>query len=279
MSKLLVVGNWKANGHKSMVSELLNNLVSGFSNTYADNVECLVLPPSVYLAQTEKALKDTSLGWGVQNVCGETSGYGAYTGEITAQMATDFGCGYALIGHSERRKYYSETNDMAASKIQQCVKLGIVPILCVGEPLDVRENKQTIQFISEQIKHTLTQCKLDEWSSSLVIAYEPVWSIGTGKTPLLEEIEEVHNAINSIVYDLFSDSKTDGSDIVSGVNDISKKSHVGQSVSYLRVIYGGSVGSGNARKILGQKHVDGVLVGGAALSSDDFFTILDGALG
>ena len=250
MRKPIVAGNWKMNGSQQQVKALLTGIESGFKESGA--VELIIFPPYVYLAQTEKALTGSAVKWGAQNVSAESAG--AFTGEVSATMLQDFNCTYVLVGHSERRQLYGEDDAIVAAKFFAAIQAGLVPILCVGETLDERNNKATFAVIGRQIDVVLTLEGGVEALKQAVVAYEPVWAIGTGLSATPEQAQEVHQFIRGRVEKY---QKT-----------------VAKS---LRILYGGSVKSSNAQALFTMPDIDGGLIGGASLDAKEFLEIANHA--
>ena len=244
MRRALVAGNWKMNGSSESIQTLLSGLVSSCKSTVA---EVLVCPPSVYLAQVAQTLKESSIALGAQNVSEHSSG--AYTGEVSPDMLADLGCQYVILGHSERRALYAETDQQVAAKFSAALEAGLKPILCVGETLEQREQGVTLQVIGQQLQAVIDHCGIAAFATA-VIAYEPVWAIGTGKTATAEQAQEVHQAIRSQL------AEADMA-IAEGC----------------RILYGGSVNAANAAELFAKPDVDGGLVGGASLKANEFITI------
>ena len=246
MQHLLVVANWKMNGSLSSNREL----VEGFLNCWgAGNGKTAVAlcPPAVYLSQVSGLLQASDVELGAQDVSSASSG--AYTGEVSAEMLAEMGCSYALVGHSERREYHAESNDLVAAKFAAVQQQGLIPILCVGETLEQREAEQTLAVIGEQLR-VVMECVGESAMENAVVAYEPVWAIGTGLTATPEQAQQVHEFI---------------------------RRQLGDVGSKVKVLYGGSVKPSNAAELFGQKDIDGALVGGASLNSEDFFSICSAA--
>lgn len=246
MRRNIVAGNWKMNGSIASANDLLNKIKQGASELA--NTEIVVLPPFPFLEQTAKILTGTKISWGAQNLSDKASG--AYTGEVSAAMLKEFGCSYVLVGHSERRQYYGETDSLIAAKFNAAINGGLVPILCIGETLQERQQELTLKVIDTQLLAVIES--LDNFSKmqQAVIAYEPVWAIGTGMTATPEQAEEVHAHIRNTV------AKFD------------------QTVAEnLSILYGGSVKPDNAKVIFSMADIDGGLIGGASLNADDFLTI------
>ncbi|MDH5694626.1 MAG: triose-phosphate isomerase, partial [Gammaproteobacteria bacterium] len=240
-----VAGNWKMNGSKDSVKSLIDGILSGISTV--SNAEVAVCPPFVYLPEVAQLLEGSNIAWGSQNIAKEEAG--AYTGEISASMLNDFACKYAIVGHSERRTLYGETDQVVAEKFAAAQKGGLIPILCIGETLEERESNVTEQVVERQMAAVVSACGIKSLLNS-VIAYEPVWAIGTGKTASPEQAQEVHAFIRAWL------AKQD--------------SNVANAV---RVLYGGSVNAENAETLFSQSDIDGGLIGGASLKADDFLTI------
>lgn len=248
MRRKLVVGNWKMNGSKEMTASLCKSIITGLTQTGADIAVCV---PYVYLSDAANALKGTHLKLGSQNVADQTSG--AYTGEISAAMLKEFDCTYAIVGHSERRSYYGDSNESVAARFCQAQKQDILPILCVGETLEQRENDQTFSVIDEQLDAVLAAAGIEAFKSA-VVAYEPVWAIGTGKTASDEQAQEVHKYIR----ERFAKQNP-------------------EIASQLQILYGGSVKADNAKGLFGMPDIDGGLIGGASLDAEGFLKIYQAA--
>ncbi len=250
MRKPFIAGNWKMNNTRDAAKAL----VSALKPLVADvkNVEIAVAPTFTCLADVVDLLKGSNIEVSAQNISYAKSG--AYTGEISADMLKDVGVTHAIIGHSERRQYFGETDESVAKRVRAALDNDIVPIVCVGESLDEREAGKTLDIVLGQIEKGLASVAKDE-AAKVVIAYEPVWAIGTGKTATPDQAQEVHAAIRAKLADIF------GSD----------------NAEAMRIQYGGSVKASNAKEILGQKDIDGALVGGASLKADDFAVIVKAA--
>lgn len=248
MRRSLIVGNWKLNGTKGNAKALAQATLDGLDKR---DVDVAVSAPFVYLSELNDMLKGHDLELGAQNVADQDSG--AYTGEISAEMLAEVGCKYAIVGHSERREYYGDSNESVAARFCQAIKAGIIPILCVGETLEQREQEQTFQVIDEQLAAVLDLAGIEAFKNA-AIAYEPVWAIGTGKTASPEQAEEVHQKIRQRIAE--------------------KNSEIGQDI---RIIYGGSVKPGNAKELFSMANIDGALIGGASLIADDFISIYQSA--
>ncbi|MDX1453860.1 MAG: triose-phosphate isomerase [Gammaproteobacteria bacterium] len=249
MRQPLVAGNWKMNGSREMTAELLESLARGLEDGSA--AEVLVCPPFVYLADAQRAVRGTGMKLGSQSVCAEEKG--AFTGEVAAEMLLDFDCEYVIVGHSERRSVYGEDNALVARKFMAALKAGLKPIVCVGETLEQRESGDTDTVIAEQIAAVLDAAGVSAFANA-VIAYEPVWAIGTGKTASPEEAQAVHKNIRDIIAS--EDATIAGS---------------------LRILYGGSVKASNAAELFAMPDIDGGLIGGASLEAEQFLSIAQAA--
>jgi triosephosphate isomerase (TIM) len=245
MRRPLIAGNWKMHGSRGENAELIEGLLLGLPAQTA--AEIVVCPPFVYLWEVGRLLKSSSIALGAQSVCAET--VGAFTGEASAAMLKDIGCKYVIVGHSERRALYKEDDELVARKFLAAQAQGLIPILCVGETLDERERGQTTQVVSRQLRAVLDLAGVAAMAAS-VIAYEPVWAIGTGKNATPAQAQEVHAHIRAEVAGRDAKIAAD-----------------------LRVLYGGSVKAANARELFGMPDVDGGLVGGASLKADEFLKI------
>jgi triosephosphate isomerase len=247
MRKSLIAGNWKmfkTLEEAVLFAEKLALLVKDVSDR-----DILVCPPSLYISPLIHALADSSVFVGAQNVFWEDQG--AFTGEVSAPMVKSTGARFAIIGHSERRQYFSETDESVNKRLIACLKAGITPIVCVGETLDERESGKTLDVIRNQMTKGLTNISKTQ-ATHLVIAYEPIWAIGTGKTATPEIAQEVHGFIRSQMKDLF------GPEIAGAI----------------RILYGGSVKPDNIDVLMAQADIDGALVGGASLEVASFERII-----
>jgi triosephosphate isomerase len=249
MRRKLVIGNWKMHGSDLLVQELLGSLKIGLDE--ADNVEVGVCPTTLHLASASEALVGSQIKLGAQNANAQTSG--AFTGEVAAAMLLEYGVSYCLVGHSERRGMYLESDAQVAEKFVAVQKAGLTPVLCVGESLAQREQESTEQVILAQVDAVLDKVGVQAFANA-VLAYEPIWAIGTGKTATPAQAQAVHELIRQHVA-----TRDDG---------IAKN---------LRIIYGGSVKSSNAADLFGQADIDGGLVGGASLSAEEFIVICKSA--
>ncbi len=245
MRQPLVAGNWKMNGSLDSARELLAGISGGVSP--AMKAEVAVCPPYVYLAEVQKQLADSGVAWGGQNLASETSG--AYTGEVAASMLLDFDCKYVIVGHSERRSYYGEDDDLVARKYALARAAGLKPILCVGETLEEREQGVTEEVVGRQLDAVIELEGVAALADG-VIAYEPVWAIGTGVTASPEQAQEVHAFIRSRVA-----------------------AHSAQIADGVQILYGGSMKPDNAKELIAKADIDGGLIGGASLKAEDFLAI------
>lgn len=244
MRRKLVVGNWKMHGSLESNSKLLSAVKAGVSGLGCDVAVCV---PSLYLAQAQSVLAGSGVAWGAQNI--SEYAQGAYTGEVAAGMLCDFACRYVIVGHSERRALYGEGDAAVAAKFVAAQAAGLLPILCVGETLAEREAGQMQAVVSRQLLAVLEKAGVSAFAKA-VVAYEPVWAIGTGRTATPDQAQEVHAAIRAQI-----------AAIDPGV------------AAGLQILYGGSVKPQNAVELFAQVDIDGGLIGGAALVADDFLAI------
>ena len=249
MRKFLVAGNWKMNGSNAANAELVAGILSGMPAS--ENVELLVCPPYPYLAAVAEQVSGTSLALGAQNV--SRHGAGAHTGEVAPMMLRDCGCEFVIVGHSERRAMMGETSDIVAAKFMAAQANGLTPILCIGETLEQREAGQTAEVIDEQLNAVLDSAGAAAFARA-VVAYEPVWAIGTGKTASPEQAQDVHRHIRSVL-------EAGDAEVAAAV----------------LILYGGSVKGDNAAGLFGMADIDGGLIGGASLQAADFLTIAKAA--
>jgi triosephosphate isomerase len=249
MRQPLVAGNWKMNGSKAGVAELLSGIKAGMGDI--SKTEVAVCPPYVFLPMVESELAGTAVRWGAQNLSTEKAG--AFTGEVAASMLTDFGCTYAIVGHSERRTLYGEDDATVAKKFAVARAAGLKPILCVGETLEEREQGVTEQVVARQLDAVIELEGVAALADG-VIAYEPVWAIGTGKTASPEQAQDVHAFIRGRVAEK-------SAEVAAGV----------------RILYGGSMKPDNAVELMAKPDIDGGLIGGAALKASDFLGICKAA--
>ena len=249
MRQPLVAGNWKMNGSRASVAELLGGLKAGIGQV--TTAEVAVCAPAIYLPDTQAALTATPIKWGGQDLSVHASG--AYTGEIAGSMLNDFGCHYVIIGHSERRAYHAETDETVAQKFAAARAVGLVPILCVGETLEEREQGITEEVVGRQLDAVVAHCGIDTVGEG-VIAYVPVWAIGTGMTATPEQAQQVHAFIRARLA-AGSQAVADG----------------------MRILYGGSMNPKNAAELVAQPDIDGGLIGGASLKAPDFLAVCSAA--
>ncbi len=246
MRRSLVVGNWKMNGNRASAESLAKGIIAGLGSDHADIAVCV---PYVYLPYVAEVVKDTALALGSQNVADQSAG--AYTGEISASMLKEVGVTYALVGHSERRSYYGDTDASVAARFKQAQEQGITPVLCVGETLEEREQDKTFDVINEQLDAVIELVGIAAFDSA-VIAYEPVWAIGTGKTASDEQAQEVHYYIRQY---------------------IAAKDQV--IADKIQILYGGSAKPDNAKGLFAMPDIDGGLIGGASLDAESFLKIFN----
>ena len=245
MRKILVAGNWKMHGSKTMVSSLLDGLLAGSS---ADGkADLAVFPSFPYLSMAESILSGSHIKWGGQTL--NPNAQGAHTGETSGAMLADMGCQYVLVGHSERRAIYAESDQDVAVRFKAALDAGLEPVLCVGETLEEREEEQTEHVVERQLDAVIDLVGIEAFSQA-VIAYEPVWAIGTGLTASPAQAQAVHAFIR---------------DKMTSLNVI-----IGDQ---LRILYGGSVKGSNAAELFAQRDIDGGLVGGASLTAEGFLAI------
>ncbi|PIY30103.1 MAG: triose-phosphate isomerase [Comamonadaceae bacterium CG_4_9_14_3_um_filter_60_33] len=246
MKKKLIAGNWKMNGSLAANEALLKALLAGVGQPACQVAVCV---PAVYLAQCQAMLSGCVIELGAQDISAHESG--AYTGEIASAMLKDFGTRYVIVGHSERRQYHGETDELVAAKAQRALGSGITPIVCVGETLAEREADRTEEVVKRQLAaviHANGHC-----ISEVVVAYEPVWAIGTGLSATAEQAQQVHAVLRAQLRAATA------------------------SADRVQLLYGGSMNAANAKSLLAQPDIDGGLIGGAALKSADFLTIIAAA--
>jgi len=250
MRRKLVAGNWKMFGSLAGNERLLDAVLAGLPASGA--VEAAVCVPFPYLGQAQARLSGTALMWGAQNLSQHAQG--AFTGETSAAMIVDFGCRYVIVGHSERRSLFGDSDAVVAAKYDAALKAGLTPILCLGETLEQRGSGITNQVVGGQLDAVMDACGVATLARA-VVAYEPVWAIGTGRTASPEQAQEVHAMIRARI------ASRDGA--------------VAQGV---QILYGGSVKPQNAREIFAMADIDGGLIGGASLVAGDFLAIITAAL-
>ena len=244
MRKTIVAGNWKMNASKDSVESLVTDILSGASDVSAEVIVCAPFP---YLSQVEALIGGSNLMLGAQNL--NVNASGAFTGEVSAEMIKDFGANHVIVGHSERRSLYGETSEIVAEKTKTAIDSGLTPILCLGESLDQRESGKTESVVSEQLNKVIKVVGIEAFNN-IIIAYEPVWAIGTGVTASPEQAQAVHKFIRDL--------------LASSNQDIADKT---------AILYGGSMNAGNAVELISCSDIDGGLIGGAALKAEDFLQI------
>jgi triosephosphate isomerase len=245
--KPLIAGNWKMHGTHAQATELLETLKAPAAA--ARDREVVVAPPYTALETAARVLAGATIGLAGQNLHWEPKG--AYTGEISGEMLKDAGCAYVLIGHSERRQYFGETNEIVRQKIEAALRAGLKPIVCIGETLREREGGNTLPVIERQLRDGLATFSR-EVVRGLTIAYEPVWAIGTGKTAMPEQAQEVHAELRRLLHELAGEAGGEA----------------------IRLLYGGSVKADNIDSLMAQTDIDGALVGGASLDAEAFSRII-----
>ena len=244
MRRKIVAGNWKMNGSKDLAQTLVSDVRSQAASL--DNgVEVVIIPPAIYVPDVVASAGDI-LSVGVQNVAQWASG--AYTGEISADMALDQGCQYALVGHSERRQLFAETDAAVAEKVGRILASGLQAMVCVGETLEEREAGKAETVVAAQVKAGLATVTSEQWQR-VVVAYEPVWAIGTGKTATAQDAQAMHASIRQVL------------------------SEMGAPANEISLLYGGSVKADNAAALFAEPDIDGGLIGGASLKAEDFVSI------
>ncbi len=248
MRRVLIVANWKMHGSRAGVDALVNEIVRGITDF--GSTEIVLCPPAVYLWRFEQLLAATPLHLGVQNI--HEQAQGAFTGEISAPMVREFGCRYVIVGHSERRLLFGETDEVVARKSVAALRHGLTPIVCVGETLEERDDGQALAVVARQLDALLSQLDVDA-VDRIVIAYEPVWAIGTGRSASADEAQQVHRTIR---------------------DQLLAWSPQGASIP---ILYGGSVKPDNSELLLSQPDIDGALVGGASLDASQFLAICNKA--
>lgn len=249
MRKKLVAGNWKMHGNLVQNQKLLDAVIKNTTNMRQSEIAVCV--PFPYLSAVQNQLKNTHITWGAQTVSEYDKG--AYTGEVSTEMLNDFGCKYAIVGHSERRAVFGENSQTVALKYIAAQKAGIIPVLCVGETLEQRESQITERVVSEQLDAVIEKAGAESLMKS-VIAYEPVWAIGTGKTATPQQAQDVHEYIRKSIA-----------------------KHNAAIASEITILYGGSVKANNASELFAMQDIDGGLIGGASLVADDFAAICEAA--
>ncbi len=251
MRPFLIAGNWKMNGGPREAGALLKGLRETFANRETKS-DILVCPPFVTLALAHRELGDTGIAVGAQNTHFEENG--AYTGEISTTMLKESGCNHVIIGHSERREFFGENDAIVARKVRKAIDDDLTVILCVGEKLQERKSGDQQSVVMRQLREVVSGLT-EEDAKQLVIAYEPVWAIGTGETASPKQAQEMHAFIRTFLAEFWSTKR----------------------LEQIRILYGGSMKPGNAKELLSQTDVDGGLIGGASLDSDSFTAIIDAA--
>jgi len=252
MRKKIVAGNWKMNKSYDEGIALIEETIKLLDAENVKDTEVIFCPPFIHLHKAAKLVKDKKhVSTGAQNCYSEESG--AYTGEVSAGMIKSSGAEYVIIGHSERRQYFGETNQQLAKKVNLVLRHNLIPIYCCGEPLEVRESNKHFELVSTQIKEGLFHLTKDE-INKIVIAYEPVWAIGTGKTASKEQAQEMHAHIRKLIAQQYDEKTANG----------------------ISILYGGSCKPSNAKELFAQPDVDGGLIGGASLVAADFVGIVKG---
>jgi triosephosphate isomerase len=250
MRRPIVAGNWKMHGSRAENSRLLEAVLAALPADGTD-CECVVCPPFVYLQDVARLLHDAAVGLGAQDLCAEPQG--AFTGEVSAAMLRDVGCEFVIVGHSERRALYGENDQLVARKFSAAIARGLVPILCVGELAAERDAGLTNEVVGRQLDAVLDLCGAAPFAAA-VLAYEPVWAIGTGRNATPQQAEEIHAFIRGRIS--ARDATIAGS---------------------VRILYGGSVKASNARELFAMPNVDGGLIGGASLKAEEFVAIVAAA--
>jgi triosephosphate isomerase len=250
MRQPLVAGNWKMNGDSASTTDLVNGIIAGRGEV--TNAEVLVCPPYILIPRAAELLQGRDdIQLGAQDL--DINSNGAYTGQISASMLVDAGCKYVIVGHSERRTIYGESDADVAVKFRVAQDAGLIPVLCIGETLEEREAGETEAVVARQTQAVIDEVGIERFANS-VIAYEPVWAIGTGMTASPEQAQEVHQFIRNMISGL-------DSNVAAG----------------LRILYGGSMNPGNANDLIGMADIDGGLIGGASLKADSFLDICKAA--
>ncbi|WP_028841118.1 triose-phosphate isomerase [Thermodesulfobacterium hveragerdense] len=253
MKKVLLAGNWKMHKTLAEVKAYFEKFLKDLETINLSAKEIMIAPPFTALAYSRKLTDGSPIKLGAQNACWEEKG--AFTGEISPLMLKELGVEYVIVGHSERRHIFGETNELVGKRAEGVFRFGLTPVLCVGETLEERQQNKTLEVIKSQLEAGLIGIK-EVWERDLVIAYEPVWAIGTGITATPEQAEEVHGFIRDFLSGLYGKEKAET----------------------IRILYGGSVTPENIGSLIKQPNIDGVLVGGASLDPDKFLKICAVAL-
>lgn len=246
MRKKIVAGNWKMNTTVAEGVELAKAVVAKSAEVPAE-AGLIIAPPFTHLYAVNEVVKGTKVGLSAQNCADHEKG--AYTGEVAVNMIAGVGCQYTILGHSERREYYGETDEKLCTKIKLALEAGLSPIFCIGEKLEEREAGKHFEVVTAQVKNVLYTLTAEEMAKTIV-AYEPVWAIGTGKTATAEQAQEIHACIRSVIAEKF-----------------------GELANEITILYGGSCKPSNAKELFACPDIDGGLIGGAALKADDFIAI------
>src|SRR5690606_22752422 len=247
MRQKLVAGNWKSNGNSQFVEQLIGALRAAEQDLSA-GVDIVICPPALYMAQAGQMLRGSRIALGAQDVSPFPEG--AYTGELAATMLQDIGCGYVIVGHSERRALLAETDALVREKVCQALENGLTPILCVGETLEQRQGGQAREVCQRQVVAAFGD--LDPaHAEKLIVAYEPVWAIGTGECESEQQVQEVHHGLREVLADVLGQ----------------------QAAETIKILYGGSVKAANAPALFALPDVDGGLIGGASLVAEEFLAI------
>jgi triosephosphate isomerase len=249
MRKKLIAGNWKMNLSVTEAENLSTELIKSIKEKDLEKADVVVCPPFISLIPVGRIINESGVKLGAQNLHYEDNG--AYTGEISAEMLKSAGCNYVILGHSERRKYFAESNSDVNRKIKKALSFGIHPIVCVGESLEERERGSHKEVVEEQLSESMKDLSLEEFNK-IVIAYEPVWAIGTGKNATPEQANEMHKHIRDFIKRLTGMDTADS----------------------LTILYGGSLNEKNAEELLAEPDIDGGLIGGASLKAESFITII-----
>jgi len=247
MRKPIIAGNWKMYKDVNEAVELTNEIKRAVFNV--NNVDIVIAPTFVCLSDVGEMLIESNISLSAQTCYWGSEG--AFTGEVSVHMIKSVGCKYVIIGHSERRKYFGETNETVNKKVSAAIDGELIPIMCVGEILEERESGRTLDVVKEQVTGGLAGFD-EEYLKTLVVAYEPVWAIGTGKTASPQQAQEVHAMIRNLIKELYSENLS----------------------SEIRILYGGSVNPGNIENLMNEKDIDGGLIGGASLKSESFADLI-----
>lgn len=251
MRKKIVAGNWKCNTNLQEGIELAKGVDTLVASEGADDVVVVLGTPFTHLTKVVETVNTDRIGVSAQNCAAEAKG--AFTGEVSAEMVKSTGAEYVILGHSERREYYGETSEILNKKLALALENGLTPIYCCGEPLEIREAGTQNEYVKTQLEETIFNLSPEDFKK-LIIAYEPIWAIGTGKTATSGQAQEIHAYIRSIIAEKF------GEEVAEGVS----------------ILYGGSCKPSNAKELFANKDVDGGLIGGASLKAEDFLGIING---